>query len=36
MFEDSDDELCVKVLDETETNALCKSMINFYKLHRYM
>ena len=37
MFEDSDDELCAKLLDETEINELCKSMINYYyKLHKYI
>ena len=29
MYEDSDDELCVKLLDKAENNDLCKSMMHF-------
>jgi len=29
MFEDSDDELCVQLLDEAENNNLYKSMMHF-------
>ena len=32
MFEDSDDELCVKLLDDLENNELCKSMMYFIYL----
>jgi len=32
MYEDSDDELCVKLLDMAENNDLYKSMMHFIRL----